>query len=328
MKSAALILALGLAFAPVAHAQPVPEGIVQAPKSAVRAFSMERTEQWNLRSKTGRRYQISIARPKAPAPAGGYPVFYVLDPSTAFATLAETVRNHETVFGPVVVVGVGYESASEVANRAYDLTPRTDVAKLPELHRNLGPHVFGGQDAFLDFIEDELKPEVERSFSIDRHRQALFGHSLGGIFVLHALFTRPNSFDAYIAGSPSIWWNARSILDEVGPFETAQARDGMARHLLIAVGGLEAETTVEDRRYAALFKEDLEQVKAFGLEAAMVGNARALADRLKPLSAKGLDLSYAQFPDETHNSVIPAYLSRGARLTISRWYGDQDPVAH
>ena len=47
-------------------------------------------------------------------------------PSSAFATLVDTVRNQEQMFGPVVIVGVGYASDSEKENRSFDLTPVTD----------------------------------------------------------------------------------------------------------------------------------------------------------------------------------------------------------
>ncbi|BBI61027.1 hypothetical protein HSBAA_23330 [Vreelandella sulfidaeris] len=66
------------------------------------------------------------------------------------------------------------------------------------------PH--GGADRFLSFIEGHLKPEINRRFAINTEQEAIFGHSLGGLFVLHALLTQPSSFDRYIAISPSLWW--------------------------------------------------------------------------------------------------------------------------
>jgi predicted alpha/beta superfamily hydrolase len=68
----------------------------------------------------------------------------------------------------------------------------------------------GGNDAFLSFIIDELKPAIAKATQVDPGRQALFGHSLGGLFVLHALFSRSDAFDTFIAGSPSIWWGKKS----------------------------------------------------------------------------------------------------------------------
>src|SRR5215475_6885861 len=87
--------------------------VITAEQSHSRPVVMEKAEQWTMRSKAGRIFEISLARPSGTAPEHGYPVMYVLDPSTAFATLVDTVRNQEPMFGPVVVVGVGYASDAE-----------------------------------------------------------------------------------------------------------------------------------------------------------------------------------------------------------------------
>ena len=41
----------------------------------------------------------------------------------------------------------------------------------------------------------------------------LIGHSFGGLFAIHALIERPDSFDAYIAISPSLWWADGVVVD-------------------------------------------------------------------------------------------------------------------
>jgi len=104
------IIALGSAavFADAPVSQPV-----TAEQSRPRPVAMDKAEQWTMRSKAGRIFEVSVARPSAAPPEHGYPVMYVLDPSTAFATLVDTVRNQEQMFGPVVIVGVGYASDPE-----------------------------------------------------------------------------------------------------------------------------------------------------------------------------------------------------------------------
>ncbi|MDR6881146.1 alpha/beta hydrolase-fold protein [Bacillus sp. 3255] len=59
-----------------------------------------------------------------------------------------------------------------------------------------------------------MQPRVERDYAIDRKRQAILGHSLGGLFVLQTLFTRPQTFQTYVAGSPSIHRNPRLIREQ------------------------------------------------------------------------------------------------------------------
>ena len=110
---AAVVLWPAGVFADAPVAQPV-----NAELSRPRPVAMEKAEQWTMRSKAGRIFEISMARPSGAPPEHGYPVMYVLDPSTAFATLVDTVRNQEQMFGPVVVVGVGYASDAEGENRS------------------------------------------------------------------------------------------------------------------------------------------------------------------------------------------------------------------
>lgn len=289
--------------------------LVGSVRSRPRSFSMERAEQWTLRSKAGRRFEISVARPEAPIPAGGYPVFYVLDPDSAFATLVDTVRTQEPLFGPVVVVGIGYPSDAEIANRSFDLTPATNRATLPPMPGGWG--AVGGADAFRAFLQDRLKPAIQAELPINRRRQALFGHSLGGLFVLHVLFTCPGDFDTYVAGSPSIWWGDREIEKELRGYEAWQARNGAAHRLLITVGGLESALSPEELRAEVAMKLPHPEAEYRKLD--MVGNAAALAAELRPLAADGLAVTFTEFPGETHNSVIPAYLGRGARFTLSGW---------
>jgi predicted alpha/beta superfamily hydrolase len=311
------IAALVTFSAAVSAAQtPQPQPIV-AEQSRARPIVMEKAEQWTMRSKSGRSFEISVARPSAAPPASGYPVMYVLDPSTAFATLVDTVRNQEQMFGPVVVVGVGYASDPEGENRTLDLTPPTDAANLPAEMPN-GWGATGGNDAFLSFLIDELKPAIAKTVAIDPGRQALFGHSLGGLFVLHALFARSDAFDTYIAGSPSIWWGRKAILGEVAAFKAAQERTKAHRRLLITVGELEAIASPEEIRVAAALK--IGDPMKLMREAKQVENSAKLAADLAPLAASGLEVQRVAFPSETHNSVIPAYLARGARFTLNGWF--------
>jgi predicted alpha/beta superfamily hydrolase len=48
----------------------------------------------------------------------------------------------------------------------------------------------GGADSFLRFIREELLPEVDRKYRTAPFR-ILMGHSLGGLFALHAFSRSP-----------------------------------------------------------------------------------------------------------------------------------------
>ena len=64
----------------------------------------------------------------------------------------------------------------------------------------------------LDFIEHRLMPRVNKRFKVDLDQRSLFGWSVGGMFGIYALFTRPALFQHVVAISPSLWWRDRYLL--------------------------------------------------------------------------------------------------------------------
>ena len=257
---------------------------------------------FDVTSRGGQPYRIFVYVPDAPAPEAGYPVMYALDGNSSFGMLVEFERIQRRMNGPVAIVGVGYpiDGPLDLDRRFLDFTPPTPehlVRRFPG-----ATHVpkTGGQDAFLDFLVDELRPVVGTMVKVDPDRQALCGHSLGGLFVLHALFRRPGAFRSYVAASPSIWWNDRSVEAEARAFaaDPSKARPG---RLILTFGSLEGEPVPGD---SAEKNEARKQTR-------MPELVRKMADTLGPLAGRGLDVQVAEFPGENHGSVIPPALARG-----------------
>ncbi|WP_054589866.1 alpha/beta hydrolase-fold protein [Sphingopyxis macrogoltabida] len=69
----------------------------------------------------------------------------------------------------------------------------------------LGDGDTGGLDDLLQIIEREVKPLVRDIVPVDADKEVLFGHSLGGMAVVHAAFVNPDAYDVFIASNPSIW---------------------------------------------------------------------------------------------------------------------------
>jgi len=63
----------------------------------------------------------------------------------------------------------------------------------------------GGACRFLRFMVEELKPFVDGRYRTSRY-DILYGASNAGLFVVYALLSMPDSFEAYIASSPMIGW--------------------------------------------------------------------------------------------------------------------------
>jgi len=280
---------------------------------------IERSQQRDVNSRAGRAYRIFVSRPLVPPPPLGYPVIYVLDGNATFGTITEAVamqsaRPSATQVAPAIVVGIGYRTQLplDLERRTFDYTPDVDRSRLAARPDGSPWPLTGGANAFLDFIEHELKPMIAGEFPIDAKRQVLFGHSFGGLFTLYAFFTRPGGFQSYIAGSPSIWFGERAILGAEEKFVAGSQDELRNLRLMIAVGGLEQSLSPEEQEMPG------GSPRAPWIEKnRMVDNAREMANRLQALRAPGLTVAYEEFAGENHVSVIPALISRALRFAVA-----------
>ena len=76
----------------------------------------------------------------------------------------------------------------------------------------------GGAANFLRFIREELQPFIDKEYPTIPSDRGYFGDSLGGLFGLYALFNEPETFNRYIIGSPSIWWDEKAIVKQAEKF--------------------------------------------------------------------------------------------------------------
>ncbi|MBW6398764.1 alpha/beta hydrolase [Roseomonas sp. HJA6] len=261
-------------------------------------------QRFDLAGANGGAYRVMVAVPRGPIPAGGFPVLYHLDGNAVFASMVEALRiqaprGPATGVAPGVIVGIGYsvDGPFDRNRRTFDYTPAADPATLGERPDGGAWTETGGADAFIEVLETQVKPLLAGLAPIDPARQALFGHSLGGLLALHLLLTRPEAFARIVAVSPSLWWNGGALL-----------RDLEARHaslpanrarVMIAVGGEEEppETPGEDPHAARRRSHRL------------ITNARAFADRL-PADV------FRILPEENHGSAVHAALGPALRFAL------------
>jgi predicted alpha/beta superfamily hydrolase len=258
----------------------------------------------DIRAEDGAPHRLLIAVPDSPPPAAGFPVLYHLDGNAVFASMVEALRIQSargiaTGVAPGIIVGLGYavDGPFDRLRRTLDYTPQADAATLGERPDGGDWSPTGGADAFLDLVECRVKPLVADLAPVDPARQALFGHSLGGLFALHALLTRPRAFARIVAVSPSLWWNGGALLRDLDACQATLPAD--RARVMIAVGGEEEPAETPDEHPHAARR------RAHRL----VGNARAFAERL-PADA------FHILPGENHGSAVHAAIGAALRFAL------------
>lgn len=260
-------------------------GALQAPApdaaTTTQAYAMPSTQVWNMDSDSGETYRIFVSFPAAgEPPEDGYPVLYVLDGNAYFGSFAQArwVQEYLPV-GKSIVVGVGYPT-----DEAYDVRRLNDFTAAlldppPRQWRELAQYKSGARKQFLDFMTGTLRTEIGRRYRTDPDRHSLFGHSLGGLFALYALYERPQAFHSIVAASPSMEWNEQGILDDERAFteRLGSGKVGKTSRLMVVVGDQDTDDDPEP--------------------------ARALVDRLDRLSGSGLRVRFLRYPEEVHVNV-------------------------
>lgn len=264
---------------------------------------------------------ISVAAPAATISEAGVPVLYVVDGDLLFGMAAEIARAMTSVaaFPAHYVVGIGYDAAyADVLKlRTADLAPPIGddaLQALGGLGEAIGGATSGGADAFLAFIVDALRTEIATRYPPTAGGpQILFGHSLGGLFAARALLTRPESFSAFIASSPSLWWDGFAIMREVPLLDERLAALARQPRVFVDVGAKEQElpTSVPDGIGVTL-EEAQAQIRA----ARMVDAAQEF---VAALGEAGLTaVRHVAFAEDDHVSAAPAAILHGMRFALGR----------
>ena len=142
-----------------------------------------------------------------------YPVLYLLDGDAHFHSVTGLLQILGTgVNGTYVVPEMIVVAIPNTTDRMRDLTPT---------HTELGfdgkpspaMKTSGGMPTFLQFVQKELIPHIDSAYRTAPYR-VFVGHSLGGITTIDALYTMPETFNAYVAIDPSLWWDNGTLLKQ------------------------------------------------------------------------------------------------------------------
>ncbi len=259
---------------------------------------------FDIAGANGGQYRLMVAVPPGPAPAAGFPVLYHLDGNAVFGSLVDavrlqTLRGTVTGVAPGIVVGIGYpiDGPFDHRRRTLDYTPPAAPENLAARPDGSPWPPTGGAAAFLEVIETQVKPLVAGLAPVDPARQALFGHSFGGLFALTTLFAKPSAFARIAAISPSLWWDGAAMMERL---DALIAGLPPARpEVFVAVGGDEEPAQREGESPDAVRRR----------AARMVTRARDFATRLP-------GTEFRLFPGENHGSVVHAAIGPALRFAL------------
>jgi len=212
-----------------------------------------------------------------------YPVLYMTDGDAHMGHTASSIEFlvQNGRIPDLIVVGVTN------TDRTRDLTPAKSADKNPA--GELRWPTSGGADNFLKFFETELIPEIEKTYRVQPYR-IFTGHSLGGLFAIHAMISKPGLFNSYIAVSPSLQWADNEALTRVENFLKNQKE---AKMTLFASIGNEP----------GAIGDDFDKLK----------------DALAKSNIKGFEWQAERLADEDHGSVVLRSHYFGLRKVYEGW---------
>lgn len=240
------------------------------------------------RSTNGRNYQLYVALPSSyqSQPQRRYPVIYICDGYWDFTLLNGFYGNliYDQAVPEFVIVGFGY--AGEKPD--YDTLRRTDYTPVPGENDPQGK-TSGHAKEFLQVVEKEFIPFIEREYRVDPAYRVLGGSSLGGLFTLFAMLERPGLFQAYIAPSPAVDWGGDWLFRRES--EYFLKRKDLSARLFMSGAGEE-------------WPEFLKAIQAFN-------------DQLQSRHYSGLKYKWRLVDGERHAGTKAESYSRGIRFAFA-----------
>jgi len=167
----------------------------------IKEYSIAGTEVREIKSAiNGQDYELYIKLPFTyyQDTTKKYPAVYFCDGFYDFPML--TCISGNEVFDQTMtdcfLVGFSYKGKNPNYDslRVYDYSPMKIEDK----------KYSGGGVNFLKVVEKEFIPLIEKNYRVDTTFRALGGSSMGGMFTIYAMLTRPKLFNAYMIISPLV----------------------------------------------------------------------------------------------------------------------------
>jgi predicted alpha/beta superfamily hydrolase len=271
-------------------------------------YVLDDTEVRDVRARAlDRDYQVFVALPESYRSSNRrYPVLFVVDANYAFPVargIAQRLAKHAGM-EEVIVVGLSYAKGDRsVYSRRRDYTPTVPRGQAYVSDMPGRPAAFGEAQAYGRFIAADVFPLIAANYQADMSRKIFVGHSYGGLLGLQLLLSEPATFDHYILGSPSLWFDQGVMFDREQAY--AKSHKDMPTSVFFGIGGRE---TLPANRKRAHSEENAD----------MVADLCDFDAALKSHHYPNLKIRLEVFGDEDHASVYPLVLTHGLRAYLKK----------
>jgi predicted alpha/beta superfamily hydrolase len=156
----------------------------------------------------------------------------------------------------------------------------------------------GGTSTFYNFLKKELMSFIKKEYRTKPHK-VLAGWSLGGLFTIHTYLNHPDDFSAYLAISPSLWWDNQIAVKQTESLIVSHKLPD--KKLTVTLGSLERGDMQNSVKYSFL---------------PLMMNA----------SNKNTQFRYLEVQNEGHNTAPFLGLYEGLKSLYYNWSFPQDTL--
>lgn len=260
---------------------------LQANSYSMPAYTLEFSQVRQIHSESNNKdYELYIRLPNSYANTKtNYPLIIINDVKYAFPIASGIMHLMGGVdIKEAILVGISYSKGdSGDFSRRRDYTP-TAMEDRPGS---------GHAKEYIQFIGQQIIPEIKKHYRVDDKNKVFVGHSYGGLLGAYILTHQPELFDHYVLGSPSLWYDDGVMFKMEADY--AKQHKDMKANVAFFVGSNENNIR------------------------SMVDDLLAFEIQLRGRQYPNLNMTVEVLQGETHYSVFPALLSKGLVKMIPKY---------
>jgi predicted alpha/beta superfamily hydrolase len=250
----------------------------------------------DIKNENGKPYRLVVTLPSGYQDGKEYKVLYYLDAwwLKDLVTGCYRIKSMSSEMEEVILVGISSvgDEKDWHKQRNMDYTPSVYDLSWLNLKIDFGGMILdetntGGAEIFMQFLKNKIIPTVEKEYKVDADSRGILGHSFGGLLAFYSFVNYNDLFANYILLAPAIWWNDSEIFQDKA-------------YLL---------SQKEAKMFIAMGTGEINMLKI------PLGK---LIEEFKSKDNEKLKMTYKQYENATHNSVLPQGIYDGIELLYTK----------